>query len=123
MEFYFRKTGNKVFTEFIKQLDDLDSLDTHSWGLIVYNFVVSSLCESSVVLKEGKNKTQRHLNGCAAILQIWAFNHLSLGKAPAVSRFSFSRVLNWPDISLQKKNIEKAFEKNMSGCNRGRTKI
>ncbi|KAI5425049.1 hypothetical protein KIW84_031010 [Lathyrus oleraceus] len=51
-----------------------------------------------VVLKEGKNKAQRHLNGCAAILQIWAFNHLSLGKAPAVSRFSFPRVLNWPII-------------------------
>ncbi|KAI5409375.1 hypothetical protein KIW84_054977 [Lathyrus oleraceus] len=69
-EFYFPKTGNKVFTEFVKQLDDLDSLDAHSWGIVVYNFVVSSLCESSVVLKEGKNKAQRHLNGCAAILQI-----------------------------------------------------
>ncbi|KAI5409025.1 hypothetical protein KIW84_054733 [Lathyrus oleraceus] len=45
--------------------------------------------------------------------KIWAFNHLSLGKAPAVSRFSFPRVLNWPVISMQKKNIEKEFEKNM----------
>ncbi|KAI5398992.1 hypothetical protein KIW84_064382 [Lathyrus oleraceus] len=45
--------------------------------------------------------------------EIWAFNYLSLGKAPAVSRFSFPRVLNWLVISLQKKNIEKAFEKNM----------
>ena len=69
-EFYFPKTGNKVFTGFVKQLDDLDSLDAHSWGIDVYNFVVSSLCESSVVLKEGKNKAQRHLNGCAAILQV-----------------------------------------------------
>ncbi|XP_050878622.1 protein MAIN-LIKE 1 [Lathyrus oleraceus] len=112
-EFYFPKTGNKVFTGFIKQLDDLDSLDAHSWRIVVYNFVVSSLCESPFVLKKGKNKAQRHLNGCAAILQIWAFNHLSLGKAPAVSRFSFPRVLNWPVISMQKKNIEKAFEKNM----------
>ncbi|KAI5398764.1 hypothetical protein KIW84_064226 [Lathyrus oleraceus] len=94
-EFYFPKIGNKVFTGFVKQLDDLDSLDAHSWGIAVYNFVVSSLCESSVVLKEGKNKAQRHLNGCAAIL------------------FSFPRVLNWPVISIQKKNIGKAFEKNM----------
>ncbi|KAI5437307.1 hypothetical protein KIW84_023428 [Lathyrus oleraceus] len=94
-------------------MDDLDSLDAHSWGIGVYNFVVSSLCESSVVLKEGKNKEQRHLNGCAAILQIWAFNHLSCGRAPVVSRFSFPRVLNWPVISLQKKNIGKTFEKNM----------
>jgi hypothetical protein len=69
-EFYFPKTGSKVFTGFIKKLDDLDSLDTYSWGLAVYNFVVSSLCESSVVLKEGKNKSQRHLNGCAAVLQV-----------------------------------------------------
>ncbi|CAL5208345.1 unnamed protein product [Lathyrus oleraceus] len=112
-EFYFPKTGNKVFTRFLKQLDDLDSLDAHSWGIAVYNFVVSSLCESSVMLKDGKNKAQRHLNGCAAILQIWAFNHLSLGKVPVVSRFSFPRLLNWPVISMQKKNIEKAFEKNM----------
>ncbi|XP_050915960.1 uncharacterized protein LOC127131064 [Lathyrus oleraceus] len=97
-EFYFPKTGNKVFTGFVKQLDDLDSLDAHSWGIVVYNFVVSSLCESLVVLKEGKNKAQRHLNRCVAILQIWAFNHLSLGKAPTVSRFSFTRVLNWPII-------------------------
>ncbi|KAI5416087.1 hypothetical protein KIW84_041217 [Lathyrus oleraceus] len=72
-----------------------------------------NLSESSIVLKEGKNKAQRYLNGCAAILQIWAFNHLSLGKAPTVSRFSFPRVLNWSVISMQKKNIEKAFEKNM----------
>ncbi|KAI5421865.1 hypothetical protein KIW84_045345 [Lathyrus oleraceus] len=70
VEFYFPKIGNKVFTGFVKQLDDLDSLDAHSWGIAVYNFVVSSLCESSVVLKEGKNKAHRHLNGCAAILQI-----------------------------------------------------
>ncbi|CAL5196987.1 unnamed protein product [Lathyrus oleraceus] len=112
-EFYFPKTGNKVFTGFVKQFNDLDSLDAHSWDIAVYNFVVSSLCESSVVLKEGKNKEQRHLNGRASILQIWAFNHLSLGKAPTVSRFSFRRVLNWPVISMQKKNIEKAFEKNM----------
>ncbi|CAK8533675.1 unnamed protein product [Lathyrus sativus] len=112
-EFYFPKIGNKVFTEFIKQLDDLDSLDTFSWGLAVYNFIVSSLCESSVVLKEGKNKAQRHLNGCAAILQIWGFNHLSLGKAPVVTMFSFPRVLNWSVITMQKKNIEKAFDKNM----------
>ena len=69
-EFYFPKIGNKVFTGFVKQLNDLDSLDAHSWGITVYNFVVSSLCESSVVLKEGKNKAQRHLNGCAAILQV-----------------------------------------------------
>ncbi|KAI5429297.1 hypothetical protein KIW84_034062 [Lathyrus oleraceus] len=69
-EFYFPKTGNKVFTGFVKQLDDLDSLDAHSWGIVVYNFVVSSLCESLVVLKEGKNKAQRHLNRCVAILQI-----------------------------------------------------
>ncbi|KAI5382996.1 hypothetical protein KIW84_070414 [Lathyrus oleraceus] len=65
----FSISGNKVFTGFIKKLDDLDALDTYSWGIAVYNFVVSSLCESSVVLKEGKNTTQRHLNGCAAILQ------------------------------------------------------
>ncbi|KAI5435617.1 hypothetical protein KIW84_022142 [Lathyrus oleraceus] len=45
--------------------------------------------------------------------EIWAFNHLSLGKAPTVSMFSFPRVLNWLVISMQKKNIEKAFEKNM----------
>ncbi|XP_050908750.1 uncharacterized protein LOC127122455 [Lathyrus oleraceus] len=82
-EFYFPKTWNKVFTGFVKQLDDLDSLDAHSWGIDVYNFV------------------------------IWAFNHLSLGKAPTVSMFSFPRVLNWLVISMQKKNIEKAFEKNM----------
>lgn len=69
-EFYFPKIGNKVFTGFVKQLNDLDSLDAHSWGIAVYNFVVSSLCESSVVLKEGKNKAQRHLNGCAAISQV-----------------------------------------------------
>ncbi|KAI5395802.1 hypothetical protein KIW84_062111 [Lathyrus oleraceus] len=72
-----------------------------------------SLCESSVVLKEGKNKVQRHLNRCASILQSWEFNHLSLGKTPIVSRFGFPRVLNWPVISMQKKNIEKTFEKNM----------
>ncbi|KAI5413452.1 hypothetical protein KIW84_057868 [Lathyrus oleraceus] len=45
--------------------------------------------------------------------KILTFNHLSLGKAPTVSRFSFPRILNWPVISMQKKNIEKAFEKNM----------
>lgn len=33
-EFYFPKTGNKVFTGFIKKLDDLDSLDTYSWDLL-----------------------------------------------------------------------------------------
>ncbi|KAI5443449.1 hypothetical protein KIW84_012190 [Lathyrus oleraceus] len=86
--------GNKVFTRFVKKLDDFDSLDAHSWGIVVYNFVVSSLCESSVMLKEGKNKAQRHLNGRVAILQIWAFNHLSLGKAPPVSRFSFPRIID-----------------------------
>ncbi|XP_050891510.1 uncharacterized protein LOC127097032 [Lathyrus oleraceus] len=94
VEFYFPKTGNKVFTRFVKKLDDFDSLDAHSWGIVVYNFVVSSLCESSVMLKEGKNKAQRHLNGRVAILQIWAFNHLSLGKAPPVSRFSFPRIID-----------------------------
>ncbi|KAI5432292.1 hypothetical protein KIW84_036148 [Lathyrus oleraceus] len=56
VEFYFPKIGNKVFTGFIKQLDNLSSFDTHSWGLDVYNFVVSSLRESSVVLKEGKKQ-------------------------------------------------------------------
>ncbi|KAL5100768.1 hypothetical protein RYX36_005095 [Vicia faba] len=30
VEFYFPKTESKVFTGFIKQLDDLDSLDTYS---------------------------------------------------------------------------------------------
>ncbi|KAI5432290.1 hypothetical protein KIW84_036148 [Lathyrus oleraceus] len=52
----FSIVGNKVFTGFIKQLDNLSSFDTHSWGLDVYNFVVSSLRESSVVLKEGKKQ-------------------------------------------------------------------
>lgn len=66
VEFYFPKKGNKVFTEFIKQLDDLNLFDTYSWSFVVYNFVVASLYESSVVLKEGKSKVHRHLNGCAA---------------------------------------------------------
>ncbi|XP_058768970.1 uncharacterized protein LOC131642769 [Vicia villosa] len=89
-KFYFPKPGNKVFTGFIKHLDDLDSLDTYNWGLAIYNFVVASLCESSIVLIEGQNKSQSHLNGCAAI---WASNHLSLGKAPAVSRFTFPWII------------------------------
>ncbi|XP_058749524.1 uncharacterized protein LOC131622504 [Vicia villosa] len=93
VEFYFPKTENKVFTGFIKHLDDLDSLDIYSWDLAVYNFVVASLWGSSVVLIEGQNRSQRHLNECAAVLQIWTFNHLSLGKAPAVSRLTFPRII------------------------------
>ncbi|CAK8561193.1 unnamed protein product [Lathyrus sativus] len=97
-EFYFSKIGYKVFTRFIKKLDDLDSLDITLWFLVYV---------SLRVLKERKNKAHKHLNGFAAILQIWAFNHLSLEKAPAVSRFSS------PVITMQKKNIEKSFDKNM----------
>ncbi|KAI5447074.1 hypothetical protein KIW84_014790 [Lathyrus oleraceus] len=51
-EFYFPKTGNKVFMGFIKQLDDLDFLDAHSWVIVVYNFVVSRLVAENKDFKE-----------------------------------------------------------------------
>ncbi|KAL9667491.1 hypothetical protein QQ045_001852 [Rhodiola kirilowii] len=66
-------SGNEISLHYLPLLADLDSLSSYSWGAAVLAYLYRSLCNAC----ESKS-TQ--LTGCAILLQLWAWKHLTLGR-------------------------------------------
>lgn len=49
----------------------------YNWGSLVYQYLVSSLCNASIAFKNEKSTTHMHIVGCVYILQV---NHVYLLK-------------------------------------------
>ncbi|KAL9685065.1 hypothetical protein QQ045_022511 [Rhodiola kirilowii] len=66
-------SGSEISLHYLPLLADLDSLSSYSWGAAVLAYLYRSLCNEC----ESK-RTQ--LTGCAILLQLWAWEHLTLGR-------------------------------------------
>ncbi|KAL9687532.1 hypothetical protein QQ045_031936 [Rhodiola kirilowii] len=67
-------SGSEISLHYLPLLADLDSLSSYSWGAAVLAYLYRSLCNAC----ESKS-TQ--LIGCAILFQLWAWEHLTLGRS------------------------------------------
>ncbi|KAL9667270.1 hypothetical protein QQ045_001621 [Rhodiola kirilowii] len=67
-------SGSEISLHYLPLLADLDSLSSYSWGAAVLTYLYRNLCNAC----ESKS-TQ--LTGCAIVLQLWAWEHLTLGRS------------------------------------------
>ncbi|KAL9667717.1 hypothetical protein QQ045_002081 [Rhodiola kirilowii] len=66
-------SGSEISLHYLLLLADLDSLSSYSWGAAVLAYLYRSLCNAC----ESKHK---QLTGCAILLQLWAWEHLTIGR-------------------------------------------
>ncbi|XP_057427887.1 uncharacterized protein LOC130721162 isoform X2 [Lotus japonicus] len=115
-EFYCPNTKSTVHSGLLRTLDDLSSLDKYSWGVFVYDVLVGGLIRAVKHFREAKNSHKVSLIGCAAVLQIWALEHMSLHHSVKFSYgTTFPRFLHWPHLTLGRKKLSTMFE-NTSIC-------
>ncbi|XP_057443185.1 uncharacterized protein LOC130734714 isoform X2 [Lotus japonicus] len=109
--FYFPQSSTSCL---LRMLDNLNSLQEYSWGVAVYDTLVLSLSRCAKCLNKSKNKSVVRITGCAAILQIWALEHMFLRGRPICTGTirSFPRFLRWQNVAMRKDKILKAFEDN-----------
>uniref|UniRef100_A0A2N9FKS4 Aminotransferase-like plant mobile domain-containing protein n=1 Tax=Fagus sylvatica TaxID=28930 RepID=A0A2N9FKS4_FAGSY len=110
--FLFPTTSKKVNPSLLPLLDDRANLGTYAWGKAVYDFLVSGLSRaekksSSMQAKKGRGNL--HIQGCTALLQIWACEHLGVGHKNAEINQPFPRFLAWTHQRMYTKKASEAF--------------
>uniref|UniRef100_A0A2N9G5M8 Aminotransferase-like plant mobile domain-containing protein n=1 Tax=Fagus sylvatica TaxID=28930 RepID=A0A2N9G5M8_FAGSY len=93
--FLFPTTSQKVTTNLLPLLDDRANLGRYAWGKAVYEFLVSGLNRAAASKQAKKAKGNLHIQGCTALLQIWACEHLGIGQKNAEINQPFPRFLAW----------------------------
>uniref|UniRef100_A0A2N9HUV3 Aminotransferase-like plant mobile domain-containing protein n=1 Tax=Fagus sylvatica TaxID=28930 RepID=A0A2N9HUV3_FAGSY len=71
------------------------NLGTYAWGKAVYDFLVSGLSRAASSMQAKKGRGNLHIQGCTALLQIWACEHLGVGSKNAEINQPFPRFLAW----------------------------
>ena len=69
-EFLLPNRNATVFPILFKIVDDLKSLCQYNWGRVVYEYLVGSLCNASLVLKMKRHRKHFHVVGCVYLLQV-----------------------------------------------------
>jgi len=70
-EFLLPNRNGTVFPILFKIVDDLKSLCQYNWGGVVYEYLVGSLCNASLVLKMQRHRKHFHVVGCVYLLQVY----------------------------------------------------
>uniref|UniRef100_A0A2N9EMF4 Aminotransferase-like plant mobile domain-containing protein n=1 Tax=Fagus sylvatica TaxID=28930 RepID=A0A2N9EMF4_FAGSY len=80
------------------------------WGA-VYDFLVSGLSRAASSMQAKKGRGNLHIQGCTALLQIWACEHLGVGSKNAEINQPFPRFLAWTHQRMYTKKASEAFSK------------
>uniref|UniRef100_A0A2N9ER27 Aminotransferase-like plant mobile domain-containing protein n=1 Tax=Fagus sylvatica TaxID=28930 RepID=A0A2N9ER27_FAGSY len=82
-------------------------------GKAVYEFLVSGLNHAAASQESTqKTKGNLHIQGCTALLQIWACEHLGIGQKNAEINQPFPRFLAWTHQRMFSKKAMEAFSNN-----------
>uniref|UniRef100_A0A2N9GQH8 Aminotransferase-like plant mobile domain-containing protein n=1 Tax=Fagus sylvatica TaxID=28930 RepID=A0A2N9GQH8_FAGSY len=84
----------------------------YAWGKAVYEFLVSGLNRAAASKQAKKAKGNLHIQGCTALLQIWACEHLGIGQKNAEINQPFPRFLAWTHQKMFAKKAMEAFSNN-----------
>uniref|UniRef100_A0A2N9HJG9 Aminotransferase-like plant mobile domain-containing protein n=1 Tax=Fagus sylvatica TaxID=28930 RepID=A0A2N9HJG9_FAGSY len=107
--FLFPTTSKKVNPSLLPLLDDRANLGTYAWGKVVYDFLVSGLSRAASSMQAKKGRGNLHIQGCTALLQIWACEHLGIGQKNAEINQPFPRFLVWTHQRMYTKKAREAF--------------
>uniref|UniRef100_A0A2N9IQ62 Aminotransferase-like plant mobile domain-containing protein n=1 Tax=Fagus sylvatica TaxID=28930 RepID=A0A2N9IQ62_FAGSY len=107
--FLFPTTSKKVNPSLLPLLDDRANLGTYAWGKVVYDFLVSGLSRAASSMQAKKGRGNLHIQGCTALLQIWACEHLGVGQKNAEINQPFPRFLAWTHQRMYTKKAREAF--------------
>ena len=69
-EFMVPNRNRIVFPILFKIVDNVEIIDKYNWGTLVYEYLVGSLCNASMTLKNETNTSQFHVVGCVYLLQV-----------------------------------------------------
>ncbi|KAG5555703.1 hypothetical protein RHGRI_006371 [Rhododendron griersonianum] len=91
-------------------LKDLKKVKNYRWGKAIYDFLVQSITAAAQKLEKyskkfGGKQEEFYVNGCTAILQIWAMQHLDVKTSSTIPLIWIPK-----KISLSKVEIEKIQE-------------
>uniref|UniRef100_A0A2N9GZ64 Aminotransferase-like plant mobile domain-containing protein n=1 Tax=Fagus sylvatica TaxID=28930 RepID=A0A2N9GZ64_FAGSY len=81
----------------------------YAWGKAVYEFLVSGLNRAAASMQAKKGRGNLHIQGCTALLQIWACEHLGIGQKNAEINQPFPRFLAWTHQRMYTKKAREAF--------------
>jgi len=73
-EFLLPNRSGRVFPILFKLVDDIEGLGNLNWGVVVYEYLVGSICHASFLFKRGETKRHYHIDGCVYLLQVWIFD-------------------------------------------------
>ncbi|XP_027915921.1 uncharacterized protein LOC114175342 [Vigna unguiculata] len=113
-EFFLPNRNATVFPILFKIVDDLKSLCQYNWGRVVYEYLVGSLCNASLVLKMKRHRKHFHVVGCVYLLQLWCFDHfLFVKRKGAGGGNEFPRLLRRMNIKVGDGALKSSLEKNV----------
>uniref|UniRef100_A0A2N9GSK1 Aminotransferase-like plant mobile domain-containing protein n=1 Tax=Fagus sylvatica TaxID=28930 RepID=A0A2N9GSK1_FAGSY len=78
-------------------------------GKAVYEFLVSGLNRAAASQKAQKTRGNLHIQGCTALLQIWACEHLEIGQKNVEINQPFPRFLAWTHQRMFSKKAMETF--------------
>ncbi|KAL9680949.1 hypothetical protein QQ045_012730 [Rhodiola kirilowii] len=71
---FLDSSGNDVSLHYLPLLADLDAISEYSWSSAALAFLYRSLCNAC-------ESTHTQLSGCAILIQLWAWEHLIIGRS------------------------------------------
>uniref|UniRef100_A0A2N9F470 Aminotransferase-like plant mobile domain-containing protein n=1 Tax=Fagus sylvatica TaxID=28930 RepID=A0A2N9F470_FAGSY len=92
------------------------NLGRYAWGKAVYEFLVSGLNRAAASKQAKKTRGNLHIQGCTALLQIWACEHLGIGQKNAEINQPFPRFLAWTHQRMFSKKAMEAFSNSANRC-------
>ncbi|WVZ02384.1 hypothetical protein V8G54_023190, partial [Vigna mungo] len=112
-EFLFSNRGGKVHLGLFQLLDDLSCIGKYNWGGVIYEYLVSSLCDAALCVGNTQKRSHCHVDGCIFALQIWAMEHVLFGQNKlAKTKTCIPRILHWMHVRVGEAEVEKAFSSN-----------
>jgi len=69
-EFLLSSRSGRIFPILFNIVDDIGSLGKYNWGSLVYEYLVGSLCNASLLLSDEGNAKYFHVDGCVYLLQV-----------------------------------------------------
>jgi len=69
-EFLFPNRNGTVFPIIFRIVDDLHNIGKYNWGGLVYEYLVGSLCNGSMSLKNEGSTSHFHVDECVYLLQV-----------------------------------------------------
>jgi len=69
-EFLCPSRKGTIFPILFTIVDDLSSVGKYNWGGLVYEYLVGSMCNASMFLKEKGKKRHLHILCCVYLLQV-----------------------------------------------------